>query len=91
MLDKATIALTSQQFIEAFRQLPFGGGGSVLDVVGRAARATHEEWEKRVRDLLTRIWASLEAHPVSDEDIDEEIRIVRAIRGAKQVTAASSH
>lgn len=83
VLDNVRVELTAEHVIAAFRQLP----PPEQELVRR--ELTHAEWESRLRDLLARIWARLEARPLSDEEIDEEIRIVREARRVRRLAAES--
>ena len=85
VLNQVRVELTAEQVVAAFRQLP----ASEQEKVWR--ELSHEEWEQRLRDVLGRVWARLESQPISDQEIDEEIAIVRDIRRARQEVAQSSH
>jgi len=85
VLDQVRVELTADQIIDAFRQLPPAEKEKVRQEL------THEEWERRFRDLLARIWARLEAQPISDEEIDEEIHVVREQRRARQLAVEGGH
>ena len=71
VLDQVRVELTAEQIVAAFRQLP----PAEQERVRR--ELTPEEWERQFRDLLSGIWARVEAQPISDEEIDEEVRLVR--------------
>ena len=78
VLDQVRLELTAEQIIAAFRQLPPAEQERVRHAL------TPEEWESQFRALLARIGTRLEAQPISDEEIDEEVRLARQARRAAQ-------
>ena len=83
ILDQVRVELTAEQIVAAFRQL----SPAEQDKIRR--ELTHEEWETQFRGLMNGIWARIGEQVISDQEIDEEIRIVRAARRSRQNTAES--
>lgn len=76
VLDQVRVELTAEQVIAAFEQLP------PIEQEKVRRELSHESSNRQLSDLLGRIWARVEAQPISDDEIDEEIRLVREARRA---------
>jgi hypothetical protein len=63
--------LSLDQILAIIRQLK----PQEREVVRRAIEPL--PWEQRLDALLTRVWARVEKYPISEEDIDAEVELVR--------------
>jgi hypothetical protein len=63
--------LSLDQILAIIRQLQ----PQEREVVRRAIEPL--PWEQRLDALLTRVWARVEKYPISEEDIDAEVELVR--------------
>ena len=69
----AEVTLTVEQLIDAFKRLPAEEQQKVRDELVSV-------WQDKFREVMDRAAARYEADPLSDEDIDAEIKAVRQER-----------
>lgn len=69
----AEVTLTVEQLIDAFKRLPPAEQQKVREELVTA-------WQDKFRTVMDRVAARYEANPLSDEDIEAEIKAVRQER-----------
>ncbi len=77
-LDKVKVELTADQLVAAFKQLPSEDQAKVWQAIDQ------RQWQTEFRTLLERIHARVAADPITEEEIDAEVRAVREARRAAQ-------
>ena len=77
VVREVELELSINEILSAVRQLSPEERELVRQVVEPAP------WDQRLEALLSRVWARLEQHPISDEEIDAEIELVRTILHAQ--------
>ncbi len=84
LLDKVRVELTSDQIIAALHQLP----ARERERVRRELDS--EQWRREFEQLLAKFQARAKKHPISEVEIIEEVRIVRAARRARRPAQSSN-
>ncbi len=84
LLNRVRIELTSEQIIDALRQLPT----RERERVRRELDST--QWRNEFGQLLAKFQTRAKKHPLSEADITEEARIVRTERRARRLTQSSN-
>ena len=79
MLNNVRVELTMEQILAVLRQLP----PREREKVRRELEA--EEWRREFKELLARIHARVDQSPISEEEIDREVRVVREARRARRI------
>lgn len=69
----AEVTLTVEQLIDAFKRLP-------LEEQQKVREELVTTWQDKFRVVMDRVAARYEANPLSDEDIEAEIKAVRQER-----------
>ena len=77
-LDKVKVELTADQLVAAFKQLPSEDQTKVWQAIDQ------RQWQMEFRTLLERIHARVAADPITEEEMDAEVRAVREARRAAQ-------
>lgn len=83
MLNQVRVELTREQIIAAVRQLP----PRDREHIRRALDS--EQWRREFEQLLGRIQVRVKKRPISDNEIFEEVRLVRAERRARRLAKSS--
>jgi len=78
MLNNVWMELTAEQILTVLRQLPPKEREKVR------CELEAEEWKREFRELLARTHARVDQSPVSDEEIDKEVQVVREERRARR-------
>jgi uncharacterized OsmC-like protein len=79
MLNNVWVELTAEQILAVVRQLPPKEREKVR------CELEAEEWKREFKELLARIHTRVDRSPVSDEEIDREVQVVREARHARRV------
>ncbi|MBI4786188.1 MAG: hypothetical protein HY782_03970 [Chloroflexi bacterium] len=83
LLDGVRVELTPDQIIAAVRQLP----ARERERVRRELDT--QQWRREFEQLLARVQARATKYPISETQVSEEVRIVRAQRRAKRLAQSS--
>ncbi len=83
-LNNVRVELTSDQIIAAVRQLPERERERVRRELDT------QQWRREFEQMLRRFQARAKKHPISEAEINEEVRIVRAARRARRLAKSSN-
>jgi len=83
LLHQVRVELTREQIIAAVRQLSPRDREHIRRVLDS------EQWRREFEQLLERIQVRVKKHPISDDEILEEVRLVRAERHARRLAKSS--
>lgn len=78
MLNNVQVELTTEQILAVLRQLPLEEREKVR------CELEAEGWKREFKELLARIHARVDQSPVSKEEIDKEVQVVREARRARR-------
>jgi uncharacterized OsmC-like protein len=78
MLNNVWMELTAEHILAVLRQMPPEAREKVR------CELEAEEWKREFKELLARIHARVDQSPVSEEEIDREVRVVREARRARR-------
>ena len=76
-INNARVTLTTEQILSAIDQLSPEERERIL------RRLSRDGWRQEMQQLLDAIRARLDEHPVSEEQISQEVSAVRAARRAR--------
>jgi len=69
--QQVELDLTLDQVLTVVRQLK----PKEREIIRRAIEPP--PWNQRLEELLTRLWARVERHPITEEEVDAEVELAR--------------